>query len=98
MAAKIRASEVTEANWLPHLTQCRDNGTLARISDVQKSGTTVLVRRSDGTMQPCTIVDWGFAGRAWTVAWGEGEARRFKLIDLEDLLQWNPNLDAAETP
>ena len=91
----IKASDVTEENWLPHLTQCRDNGTLARIAKAQKFGEAVLVKRSDGSMQSCTIVGWGYAGRLWDVVWGEGDDRRYKHVKLENLLEWNPRLDAA---
>jgi hypothetical protein len=94
----IRASDVTEENWLPHLIQCRDNGTLARITDAQETGAAVLVKRSDGSMQLCQIVGWGFGCRLWDVAWGEGDERRYKHVELEKLLEWNPSLDASVEP
>jgi hypothetical protein len=94
----IRASDVTEDNWLPHLIQCRDNGTLERISEAKETGATVLIRRSDGSMQPCQIVGWGYGCRQWDVAWGEGDDRRYKSVRLENLLQWNLNLDASVEP
>jgi len=92
----IRASEVNDTNWAAHLEQCESNGTGKRILTAWKTGATVRIKRSSGEWQDCKITGWGFAGRAWNVTWGSGGDARFKRIDLGDLLQWNPWLDACE--
>lgn len=94
-ATPILASQVTESNWLAHLKQCRDNGTLDRLSVALANRQDVRVRRSSGAMQWWTLNNWGHAGRSWSVKLEHVDGDLFKTIRLEDLLAWNPELDVA---